>query len=337
MKFNKERTVLSWCNTNAKGQIIIPEGIAEIADYAFNGCKGIESISCPKSLRKIGMAAFKDCISLKKVVFKYGLETIEGMAFYNCKNLTDISFPKSLKLVGEYSFANCPVSKKCVDIKEKIQVADTAFGELDEKDGQCEDKQIEADFHKKNSNKKDFVSKGNRTLEILHIYKVCSCAIKKHKIENCYANVMNVKNGQRFNMNVHYCMDCKKYMIDENSFNGYIKKGNIPAVRLVDEFSKYNNGFGNVRKEKSIMALYGYTVQVGKLTKKARRRIITFLLDNHISTKEEIISILNDHILYNGKKKNNAAAKTKWEEDKKYVCEYKVNEQRRVSLIYNEF
>ena len=49
-------------------RVIIPEGIREIADYAFYGAHAMEYISIPSSVKEIGTNAFYDCASLKEAV-----------------------------------------------------------------------------------------------------------------------------------------------------------------------------------------------------------------------------------------------------------------------------
>ena len=56
-----------------KKEIEIPEGITEIREYTFDGCKELKSIAIPDSVVKIN-----------------------GCAFRGCKNLVEIRLPKNL-------------------------------------------------------------------------------------------------------------------------------------------------------------------------------------------------------------------------------------------------
>ncbi len=66
-------------NTEIK-DLIIPNGVANIGDYAFSGCSGLTSITIPNSVTSIGYAAFK-----------------------GCTGLTSITIPNSVTCIGEYN------------------------------------------------------------------------------------------------------------------------------------------------------------------------------------------------------------------------------------------
>ena len=52
--------------------LIIPEGVIEIGEYAFNGCVTLSNIVLPKSMRRVPKTAFLDCPNLKFIVSKAG-------------------------------------------------------------------------------------------------------------------------------------------------------------------------------------------------------------------------------------------------------------------------
>ncbi len=97
--------------------VIIPDTITSIGDYAFNGCQNLESITIPDSVKKIGSGAFMGCLKLKCVNLGEGLERIGSSygekdfihagAFSNCKSLESITFPDTLEFIGKESFAGC--------------------------------------------------------------------------------------------------------------------------------------------------------------------------------------------------------------------------------------
>ena len=47
--------------------LIIPEGVTKIGDYAFYGCSGITSVTVPNSVTTIGNYAFSHCTNLNKI------------------------------------------------------------------------------------------------------------------------------------------------------------------------------------------------------------------------------------------------------------------------------
>lgn len=68
--------------------VVIPETITEIKDYAFYGCSGLTSVSIPNSVTSISWSAFNNCSGLTSVTIPNSVTSISGNAFYGCKNLT---------------------------------------------------------------------------------------------------------------------------------------------------------------------------------------------------------------------------------------------------------
>ena len=55
-------------------RMVIPDGVTEIGDYAFDGCTGLTEIHIPDSVMEIGDGAFEDCSGLKTIVIHEGLD-----------------------------------------------------------------------------------------------------------------------------------------------------------------------------------------------------------------------------------------------------------------------
>ena len=51
-------------------EVEIPEGTTNIRSYAFEDCRNLEIVYCPKSLKRIEENAFYDCPKLKKVILQ---------------------------------------------------------------------------------------------------------------------------------------------------------------------------------------------------------------------------------------------------------------------------
>ena len=58
-------------------------GITEICDYAFAGYKNLKSVTIPDSVKRIGAAAFKDCINLESIIIPDSVIHIGKEAFTN--------------------------------------------------------------------------------------------------------------------------------------------------------------------------------------------------------------------------------------------------------------
>ena len=91
---------------------IIPNGIKEIGEFAFDQCNDLTSIVIPEGLFFIGVAAFQSCESLEEINFPSSLVFPGSLATFNiCKSLqtikSDIKRPSDLEAdFPESVFAN---------------------------------------------------------------------------------------------------------------------------------------------------------------------------------------------------------------------------------------
>ena len=70
-----------------------PETVTEISGECFF-YDNVEYLKLPKSLRKIGEYAFRDCRALKSIIIPASVNTIASNAFVDCNNLTRIYISK---------------------------------------------------------------------------------------------------------------------------------------------------------------------------------------------------------------------------------------------------
>ncbi len=76
---------------SATGAFTAREGTYLIADNAFDGCKGLSSITLPESTVYVGKYGFMNCTALKEVTFKGDLSSISEGLFWNCTALKSVS------------------------------------------------------------------------------------------------------------------------------------------------------------------------------------------------------------------------------------------------------
>ena len=118
--YSGDMSFLILCPIKKTGDIIVPEGVACINDFAFYGT-GIDSVTFPSSLKSIRKEAFRQS-KIRKIDFGPGIEKIGGYAsniFADCHNLTHVEFPPQVTDIGHSAFFNCR-SLKSVTMHEGI-------------------------------------------------------------------------------------------------------------------------------------------------------------------------------------------------------------------------
>lgn len=88
--------------------VSVSDGITSIGSGAFSACRFTE-IVLPDSIETIGEYAFHSCSSLASVQFPANLKTIGREAFTRCSKLTEVNLPDSLTAIGTYAFGECPM------------------------------------------------------------------------------------------------------------------------------------------------------------------------------------------------------------------------------------
>ena len=135
---------LDSCFPKAVGEIVIPDGVTKIQDYAFDQCNKVTSLVIPSSVNDIDNSSFLGCINLQSIIvdpnntiydsrnncnaiietatntlvkgcqntiIPNGIRTIGVFAFCECIGLSSIILPESLEYIEESSFAGTGLTK----------------------------------------------------------------------------------------------------------------------------------------------------------------------------------------------------------------------------------
>ena len=100
----------AFSNTNLFGDLVIPNSVTTIDDYAFNNCYYLNgSLTLSNSLKTIGTRAFYWCLGLKgNLTLPDSVTTIGDNAFCNCYKFTgNLTIPNSVTTIGESAFDQC--------------------------------------------------------------------------------------------------------------------------------------------------------------------------------------------------------------------------------------
>lgn len=95
-----------YINNELATDIVIPQGVEKIKDYAFNYCQSIKSVNIPDGVKGIGERAFNFCKNLQSISIPESVESIAEYAFYG-SGLKDIRIPASVTSIDDCAFSYC--------------------------------------------------------------------------------------------------------------------------------------------------------------------------------------------------------------------------------------
>ena len=111
--------------------LTVPEGIKEIADYAFYNRRDIEDIVMPEGFTKIGKYAFYNCTSVQNLILPSTIKEIDDYAFtgfFVGNNISRLYFPEGFERIGEGAFMSS-FNLKIVELPSTLKyIGYLAFG-----------------------------------------------------------------------------------------------------------------------------------------------------------------------------------------------------------------
>ena len=99
---------------SAVEEVILPEGLLDIGLQAFEDCASLKKINLPEGLLDIGMGAFLRCSALEELVFPSTLRSIGMSAFQKCASLEEVVLPEGLLYLQSGAFLGCTGLRKVV-------------------------------------------------------------------------------------------------------------------------------------------------------------------------------------------------------------------------------
>ncbi len=116
-----------WAGDSRIKEVVIEDGISNIADYAFQNCTNLQQVTMTDSVTGIDTGAFYGCTSLVSVTVGNGVSYIGGEAFYSCAALTDITIPASVTDIGSSAFAGASGLEHIYFEGKALSIAEDAF------------------------------------------------------------------------------------------------------------------------------------------------------------------------------------------------------------------
>lgn len=124
--YNKDKTKLIYVPRAFKGELIVPEGVTEIAQD-FSGYEGITAVTLPNSLTWINNYMFMSCVNLKKVTLGNAVTGISSDAFSGCARLAEINLPEGLTEIRWTAFSSCRSLTSITIPSTVTQISNDAF------------------------------------------------------------------------------------------------------------------------------------------------------------------------------------------------------------------
>ena len=116
-----------YLNGNEIKDLIIPNSVTSIGEYAFYGCSGLTSVTIPNSVTSIGTGAFSGCSGLTSVTIPSSLTTLGQSVFSDCSGLTSVNIPNSVTSIGNGVFSRCSGLTSVTIPNSVTSIGNTAF------------------------------------------------------------------------------------------------------------------------------------------------------------------------------------------------------------------
>ena len=107
--------------------VTIGNSVRSIGNYTFYGCSGLTSVTIPNSVTSIGDYAFSCCSALTSITIPNSVTSIGDYAFYNCSKLTSVTIGESVTSIGDYAFSCCSALTSITIPNSVTSIGESAF------------------------------------------------------------------------------------------------------------------------------------------------------------------------------------------------------------------
>ena len=107
--------------------LVIPNSVTTIGNYAFRGCSGLTSVTIPNSVTSIGKSAFYGCSGLTSVTIPNSVTSISPDTFNSCSGLTSVTIPNSVTSIWGAAFSGCSALKSVTIPNSVTTIGNKAF------------------------------------------------------------------------------------------------------------------------------------------------------------------------------------------------------------------
>lgn len=113
------------------GDVVIPNGVTSIGEFAFSNCDTITSVTIPFGVTQIGNNAFVDCNKLERVTIPASVASIGRAAFSSCNKLTEVTIPQGVPVIRDNCFFACFKLASVTIPASVTEIGEYAFGWCD--------------------------------------------------------------------------------------------------------------------------------------------------------------------------------------------------------------
>lgn len=131
--YHTSNPIQTWGQLIVNGEeltdLVIPDDVTEIKDYAFYWFNALKSITFHNHVKSIGNYTFSVCEGLNSLVLPNSITTIGYNAFANCHNLVNVQLSENLEKVPDCLFAYCEKIESVNIPNSVLRIGEGAFRE----------------------------------------------------------------------------------------------------------------------------------------------------------------------------------------------------------------